>query len=72
MAEASLYFSGEVTTSSWAQQQIDGWFGGGGEYKISPLVVSVFCQLAAENEEFSGVDLKDYALYRSKIKLNQI
>lgn len=46
--------------------------GGGRKYRISPLVVSVFCQLAAENEEFSGVDLKDYALYRSKIKLNQI
>lgn len=34
-----------------------------GECAMSPLVVSIFYQLASENEEVGGVDLKDYASY---------
>lgn len=41
-------------TSSW----IDGWFGGGQGCGMSPLAVSIFCQLAAENEDVGGTDLK--------------
>lgn len=51
---ASLYVSREATTSA----QIDGWFGEGQGCGTSPLAVSIFCQLATENEDVGGTDLK--------------